>query len=379
MKKIFVITAILICVNLQAQTYDFVMDNLLYSVISTNPPKVCLNGHQDGTNAIGELVIPESVSYEGITYSVTRIGEKAFKGCENLTGPLTIPGTIKEIEKGAFRGCSGFTGDLVIPNSVVRIGLEYDYSDTIGPYYGNGAFQNCSGFDGHLLLSDSLSYISPFCFQGCNHLIGDLIIPKSVSTIYGTAFLGCSGFDGRLILPDGLEKIGGECFEDCSGFTGDLIIPNSVTAIGMNAFAVSGFDGQLVLSERMTSITDFAFYGCNFVGALTIPNAVKVIGYGAFSYCGGFTSLHIGDSISRIYEDAFFENNIQSMSITALTPPELRGGQPHLSREMPVYVPFLALNAYHNAPRWDEFTNIQPLQECMGLKKKNTKTLFEKC
>jgi len=366
MKKLLVITAILICVNLQAQTYDFVIDNLLYSVISTNPPKVCLKGHQDGTNATGELVIPESVSYEGITYSVTRIGEKAFKGCENLTGPLTIPGTIKEIEKGAFRGCSGFTGDLVIPNSVVRIGLVHDYSDTIGPYYGNGAFQNCSGFDGHLMLSDSLSYICPFCFQGCNHLIGDLIIPESVSTICEIAFLGCSGFNGCLILPDGLEAIGRECFEVCSGFTGDLIIPNSVTSIGMNAFAGSGFDGQLVLSERMTKITDGVFYECNFVGTLTIPNAVNEIQSGAFSGCGGFTYLHIGDSISRIHEDAFVENNIQSMSITAQTPPELWGGYPRLSREMPVYVPFLALDAYHNAPKWDEFTNIQPLQEWMG-------------
>ena len=49
----------------------------------------------------GEIVIPESVTYEGTVYSVTGIGEQAFYGCFGLTS-LTIPNSVTSIGVGAF-------------------------------------------------------------------------------------------------------------------------------------------------------------------------------------------------------------------------------------------------------------------------------------
>ena len=54
----------------------------------------------------GEMVIPESVEFNGTTYSVTSIGDNAFRGCLGLTS-VNIPNSVKSIEKFALAGCSG--------------------------------------------------------------------------------------------------------------------------------------------------------------------------------------------------------------------------------------------------------------------------------
>ena len=41
----------------------------------------------------GDVVIPESVTYNGITYSVTSIGFVAFRECRSLTS-ITIPNSV---------------------------------------------------------------------------------------------------------------------------------------------------------------------------------------------------------------------------------------------------------------------------------------------
>lgn len=73
----------------------------------------------------GIVFIPESIKLNGKNYSVTRIGNGAFKGCTDLTY-VTIPNSVTEIGNSAFEDCSGLT-HITIPNSVIHIG-EYSFS-----------------------------------------------------------------------------------------------------------------------------------------------------------------------------------------------------------------------------------------------------------
>lgn len=50
------------------------------------------------------VVIPESITYNGNNYTVKRIGESAFQLCSNLTS-ITIPNSVTGIEDYAFQGC----------------------------------------------------------------------------------------------------------------------------------------------------------------------------------------------------------------------------------------------------------------------------------
>ena len=65
MKRYILSIIISVSFALQALAYDFQSGNLLYSIIGTDPPCVSLDGHIDGTEAQGELVIPETVTHEG--------------------------------------------------------------------------------------------------------------------------------------------------------------------------------------------------------------------------------------------------------------------------------------------------------------------------
>ena len=135
MKKLVLFLSILVGFTMPSLAYDFQSDNLLYSIINTNPPCVSLNGHVDGTEAQGELVIPETVTYEGHVYTVTEIADSAFMRCSGLTGVLSIPPTIQIIGRSAFSGCSGFS-ELVFHDGLLEICEE--------------AFYGCSGFTGTL-------------------------------------------------------------------------------------------------------------------------------------------------------------------------------------------------------------------------------------
>ena len=56
-------------------------------------------------NVSGEYGIPETITYNGVTYTVTSIGNGAFENNTNLTD-VTIPSTITSIGESAFAGCS---------------------------------------------------------------------------------------------------------------------------------------------------------------------------------------------------------------------------------------------------------------------------------
>lgn len=74
----------------------------------------------------GDVVIPKSVKYEGVTYKVTSIGGFAFSFCKVLTS-VAIPNTVTAINIGAFEYCSALTS-ITIPNSVTSIGsFAFEY------------------------------------------------------------------------------------------------------------------------------------------------------------------------------------------------------------------------------------------------------------
>ena len=76
----------------------------------------------------GDIIIPETVVFNDVTYRVTSIGEYAFRYCESLTS-IVIPDGVTSIERGAFYGCPSLTS-IVIPDSVTSIG-EYAFYECL--------------------------------------------------------------------------------------------------------------------------------------------------------------------------------------------------------------------------------------------------------
>ena len=205
--------------------------------------------------------------------NVRSIGERAFNGCRNLNGDLTLPDSVQTIGAGAFQGCEKLSGDLTIPDSVQTIG--------------DSAFEFCTGLNGTLTLGKNLRTIGKKAFSGCA-FTGSLTIPEGVTEIADSAF-GAG-------IP--LKKYG--------MFTGTLTLPSTLKTIGAEAFAYTDFSGELLIPDGVTSIGANAFKECDgFGGLLPLPDSVKTVGEWAFYLCKGFTGLKLSASLTKIEERSF--------------------------------------------------------------------------
>ena len=241
------------------------------------------------TQPSGDIILPETVQNNNVTYTVTGIGADAFYCCRSLTSVI-IPSTVTTIGAEAFWSCSGLIGDLVIPNSVT--------------YIGGYTFYYCSGLTGNLILPNSVTYIGQYAFSGCNHLTGSLFIPNSVTSIGSYAFYDCSGFTGILTIGNSVTSIGSRAFYSCNGFTEiQYNATNCTDANNINP-PFDGFSGTLIIGENVERIPANMFSG-SFTGSLTIPNSVVSIGNSAFSYSGFTGSLTISNSVTSIGQLAF--------------------------------------------------------------------------
>lgn len=176
---------------------------------------------------LGDLVIPDSVVIDGVTYAVQEIGDGAFNNCSILTS-VTLPSTIRRIGHGAFHRCSGLK-QITIPDSVTMID---DF-----------AFSYCVGLIS-VTIGKSLTDIRPQAFQYCINLTSVFFNADS-----------CTNSSYYVITPE--ERI----FRGCNNLTN--------LYLGPNVKAIPRF-----LCDGLTSLT-----------SVVIPSSVKNLGTNAFSNC----------------------------------------------------------------------------------------------
>ena len=99
-----------LCTAATALAYHFQSGDLYYSFTSDNTVEVTCQEFCFSTNyqGLSTATIPETVTYNGTTYSVTSIGYVAFWGCSSLTS-IILPNSVTSIRDGAFQNCSSLT------------------------------------------------------------------------------------------------------------------------------------------------------------------------------------------------------------------------------------------------------------------------------
>ena len=294
------------------------IDGIYYNLISkTQNAEVTSNPN----GYTGTIVIPESVNYETIKYSVTGIGKEAFAHCDNLTS-INIPNSVTSIGFAAFD--FSMLTSITIPNSVTSIGAL--------------AFANCYG-------------------------LNSITIPNSVTSFGNSAFSGCSGLTS-VTIGDGVTSIGNDAFSRCTSLN-SITIGNSVTNIGKNAFEGCTALTSITFPNSVLGIGNWAFKNCSGLTSVIIPNSVIFIGVGAFSGCSGLTSIIIGNGINMIEAWAFSNcPELTDVYCYAINVPEgysAFGGS--YIEYATLHVPAESVNAYKASALWNGFKEIVALTD----------------
>lgn len=280
------------------------------------------------SNLIGDLVIPDSVTYNGTTYCVRDIGDSAFSYCSNLTS-VTLPNSILVIGLYAFAHCSSLT--LTVPSSCIYIEeyaflgvlhIEYDGTATGAPW---GA-QYMNSKEGDFIYSNT-DKDTLVRYVGSSR---NVTIPSTVKVILDRAFYGNSTLT-EITIPSQVEQIGmasepwgdaPQAFRSCTALT---TVNFNATNCRNAAEEASPFRDcplftTLNIGEGVTLIDHAMFMNCTAISSLVIPNSVSRIRHFAFDNCVGIPSIHIPRSVTDIDVDAFWGCRFTSMSVDSENP-----------------------------------------------------------
>lgn len=328
----------------------------------------------------GDVVIPATLTYNGVTYTVDEIGYSAFENCPGLTS-ITIPPTIEEIHGSAFRndtnlkavyisdlkawceikfGRSSYTNpleyahnlyldgelitDLVVPEGVTEIGYMQFYRGSIRS----------------VTLPEGVTYLRHAAFSNCPDL-KSVSLPSSLEVIEGSVFSGCSSLEYAAIPPK-VKTLEESVFYHCSSLKG-VDLPETLTEIKKWAFIECTSLSDFKLPRDLKVVRGNVFYGCHALPQLSLPNEIDSIYGSAFYNSTGWKTLNIPASLKALGDAAFMSAGLNILTSRCTTLPEaLHPNTPFYDAPQQSVVaafPTAALEAYSADSRFSGFMNAR--------------------
>lgn len=318
MKRISISLLLTIC-TLQAVAFSGKVEigGVWYFVLTKGALAIVAQGD---TKSTGQVVIPESIEYEGtvcrvraieegafanspgltsidIRAELDSIGGRAFAGCQDLTA-VNLPKGLKEIKPYTFNECQSLVA-MSLPDSTVTIGER--------------AFADCTTLR-EVAFSTGLKTIGERAFEGCTAL-KEASFSAGLDTIGARAFAGCTALASIDFNVD-LQCLGDEAFEGCHSLREVSLHPQVWLKKGVfkNCSGLTTATSMLKSSEAMGEET---FSGCTALRDLYILH----LAYNGYSFKGcdmGQITLHCDENDilwSRTVEPWRHVKDVQKLTV----------------------------------------------------------------
>lgn len=237
-------------------------------------------------SAEGDIIIPETVTYEGVEYTVTAVGEWAFNWSQITS--VSLPETIESIGASAFSGCQSLT-QIEIPASVKSIG-EF-------------AFDN-AGLTS-VTIPGTVEHLADYAFQQ-NANLTECVIEGGVGKVPYSLFANCWSLT-NVTLGEGIEEIGDYAFCGPTNIS-ELVLPSTLKRVGAWAFQFAALT-KLTIPATVTTLGDGAFAYNNYItmSELTIEDSDQpLIMEGTPFFSVPVETVYIGRDLSNPLSIDFF-------------------------------------------------------------------------
>ena len=236
-------------------------------------PKGVFNKIEDAVFLNTAKIKGENFQEVCVPNTVEIVGNKSFKGCQNLER-VTFTDNTKVIGEACFRDCRKLK-TIKLPNGIKSLS-EY-------------LFYACTNLK-RINIPDSVTNISDNCFSLCSGLT-EINIPESVTYIGNSVFSSCKGLQ-KFIYNDNISNIGKDTFFNCTNLE-EINLPSNLKTIDRNAFSGCSSLTNIKLPNKLNIIGDNSFEECSSLVSITIPNSVNDIGYEAFANCDNLEAVTI--------------------------------------------------------------------------------------
>lgn len=270
------------------ETYTFVDDYENNDANSVGVKNHTITDICRGNTNLKTIVIPDSIK---------TIERYAFKGCTALE-EVEFPSGIT-IEKEAFNGCKSLKSIKFKGN----VSLD------------SGVFKDCENISGELVFPDEVRFEgNEFSFENCNNITsvvfsGDYKRFGSFGSLGRYAFKNCISLESVVFNKD--YNYSELHFEDCTALK-NVENMEGWCAVFKNCTSLE----NIKISDTVTKIPEYAFYGCSSLQNIDIPNSFIEIGRQAFTNCSKLTTIQIPYKVEKIWLDSFYGcENLQEIKL----------------------------------------------------------------
>ena len=297
--------------------------------------------------SLGFKVNTETFSFEGLNYKILTDDEEH---------------TVEVTDN------RGFVGELVIPERVSFAGVEY----VVVGIGGDAFLYNCK--TSNITLADTIKYIGKRAFYdefGKSLLSAKpLTLPKSLESVGEIAFVSPSLTFANLDFPENMKEISGWAFVYNKVNTKKVTISAGVRSLGFGMFRgtierievdkknenYKSLDGVL-FSKDGESLIEYPPMKSNT--EYEVQEGVKNIEYQSFCECQNLKRITLPSTVNRIGSQVFYGSVLlQRVVVNAVTPPKVDSNAfQNFNSNCFVLVPKGCANKYKAADGWKQIAN----------------------